>query len=144
MREPKKSILVLCTGNSARSQMAEGLLTHICGPAFDVYSAGTQPASVRPEAIKVLADIGLDISNNRSKSVDEFAEREIDYVLTVCDNAKENCPYFPARTRLVHHAFDDPAGVTGDEATRFDAFRRVRDEIDAYLRGDFAKNVLGL
>lgn len=144
MVEPKKSILVLCTGNSARSQMAEGLLKHICGLAFDVYSAGTQPSNVRPEAIKVLAEIGIDISNNRSKSVDEFADREIDYVLTVCDNAKENCPFFPARTRRVHRAFHDPAETIGDEPARLEAFRRVRDEIDAYLRGDFAKNVLGL
>lgn len=140
--EPQK-ILILCTGNSARSQMAEGLLQHICGDAYVVHSAGTHPSSVRPEAIKALDEIGIDISQNRSKSVDEFAGQEIDYVLTVCDNAKENCPYFPARTRLVHHAFDDPAVVEGDEETRLAAFRRVRDEISDYLRSEYSQ-IIGL
>lgn len=113
--------------------MAEGLLTHICKGEYEVYSAGTEPSIVRPEAIEALAEIGIDISGNRSKSVDEFAGEEIDYVLTVCDNAKENCPYFPARTRLVHRAFPDPAGVEGDEETRLAVFRRVRDQIREYL-----------
>ena len=128
----KRSILVLCTGNSARSQMAEGLLQHICGDAYDVYSAGTLPSMVRPEAIKVLSEIGIDISGNRSKSVEEFDGTPIDFVLTVCDNARENCPYFPAGTRLDHHAFFDPAAVTGSEEQRVDAFRKVRDEIRAF------------
>jgi arsenate reductase len=132
MSKPK--VIILCTGNSARSQMAEGLLKHICQNKYDVYSAGTHPSIVRPEAIKALAEIGIDISGNRSKSVDEFAGFEIDYVLTVCDNAKENCPYFPAKTKLVHHSFDDPAAVEGDEETRVAAFRKVRDEIMEYLR----------
>ena len=123
--------------------MAEGMLQHICGHAYNVGSAGTHPSSVRTEAIKVLGEIGIDISQNRSKSVDEFAGQEVDYVLTVCDNAKENCPYFPAKTRLVHHAFDDPAAVEGDEETRLAAFRRVRDEIRDYLRTEFAE-ILGL
>lgn len=129
----KKSILVLCTGNSARSQMAEGLLQYICNGAYDVFSAGTEPSIVRPEAIKALAELDIDISGNRSKSVDEFADRPIDFVLTVCDNAKENCPFFPAKTRLVHHAFPDPAGVEGSEDMRLAAFREVRDEIREYL-----------
>ncbi|NNE98587.1 MAG: arsenate reductase ArsC [Pyrinomonadaceae bacterium] len=129
----KKSILVLCTGNSARSQMAEGLLKHICQDRYDVYSAGTKPSIVRPEAIEALGELALDISGNRSKSVDEFADKEIDYVLTVCDNAKENCPYFPAKTKLVHHTFEDPADIEGDEETRLAAFRKVRDEINSYL-----------
>lgn len=140
----KESVLILCTGNSARSQMAEGLLTYIYNNEYDVYSAGTMPSSVRPEAIKVMSEKGIDISEYRSKSVDIFANKHIGYVLTVCDNAKENCPYFPAAKKLIHHAFDDPAAVEGDEETRLAAFRRVRDEIDAYLREDFAKNVLGL
>jgi arsenate reductase (thioredoxin) len=101
-------------------------------------SAGTHPSTVRQEAIKVLDEIGIDISGNRSKSVNEFAGEKIDYVLTVCDNAKENCPYFPATTKLVHHAFDDPADVEGDEETRLDTFRHVRDQIDAYIKTDFA------
>ncbi|CAN5224930.1 arsenate reductase ArsC [soil metagenome] len=138
MSEAKK-ILILCTGNSARSQMAEGLLKHITQGEYEVFSAGTKPSIVRPEAIKVLQEIGIDISNNRSKSVDEFAELEIDYVLTVCDNAKENCPYFPAKTELIHHSFNDPAEIEGDEETRLAAFRQVRDEIKNYLKNNFVK-----
>ncbi len=113
--------------------MAEGLLKHICQDIYDVHSAGTQPSIVRPEAIEALAELDIDISANRSKSVDEFEGVEIDFVLTVCDNAKENCPYFPASARLIHHAFEDPAGVEGDEETRVAAFRRVRDQIREYL-----------
>lgn len=135
----KRRILILCTGNSARSQMAEGLLKHICSNAFEIYSAGTKPSIVRPEAIKVLEEIGIDISNNRSKSVDEFTDKKIDYVLTVCDNAKENCPYFPAKTKIIHHSFDDPAAASGNEASRLKAFRRVRNRIEKYLENDFVK-----
>jgi arsenate reductase len=137
----KKSVLILCTGNSARSQMAEGLLKHITKGEYEVYSAGTHPSIVRPEAIKVLAEIGIDISGNRSKSIEEFSGQDIDYVLTVCDNAKENCPYFPAKTKLIHHAFNDPAEVEGDENERLNAFRRVRDEIAIFLES-FVKNEL--
>lgn len=133
----RKSVLIVCTGNAARSQMAEGLLKELSGGRFDVYSAGTHPWSVRPEAIAVLAEIGIDISGSRSKSVDEFSGRDIDYVLTVCDNARENCPYFPARTKLVHQAFQDPVMIQGDEATRLDAYRRVRDQIRKYLESEF-------
>ena len=138
----KKSVLILCTGNSARSQMAEGLLKHITNGEYEVYSAGTKPSIVRPEAIKALAEIGIDISANRSKSVDEFAEKEIDYVLTVCDNAKENCPYFPAGTKLIHHSFSDPAEVQGDEENRLSAFRKTRDEIRNYLSEIIEKRLL--
>ena len=134
-----KKILILCTGNSARSQMAEGLLKYICQNKYEVFSAGTKPSIVRPEAIKVLREIGIDITNNRSKSVDEFVNQEIDYVFTVCDNAKENCPYFPAKTKLIHHSFVDPAEIEGDEGTRLAAFRQVRDEIKKYLENDFVK-----
>lgn len=134
-----KKILILCTGNSARSQMAEGLLAHICQNKYEIFSAGTKPSIVRPEAIKVLREIGIDISNNRSKSVDEFVDKKMDYVLTVCNNAKEICPYFPAKTKLIHHSFADPAEIEGDEITRLSAFRRVRDEIKKYLETDFVK-----
>jgi len=134
-----EKILILCTGNSARSQMAEGLLKYICQNEYEIFSAGTKPSIVRSEAIKVLQEIGIDISNNWSKSVDEFTDKEIDYVLTVCDNAQENCPYFPAKTKLIHHSFADPAEVEGDEATRLAVFRRVRDEIKKYLETDFVK-----
>ncbi len=144
MTEERKSVLILCTGNSARSQMAEGLLKHICGDRFEIHSAGTRPVGVNPAAIAALSEFGIDIRDNRSKSVNEFSNVPIDYVLTVCDNAKGDCPYFPARTRLVHHAFDDPASIAGDDETQLEGFRRVRDEIDTYLREDFAKNILGL
>ena len=133
----KKNILILCTGNSARSQMAEGLLKHITQNKYEISSAGTKPSIVRPEAIKALAEIGIDISNNRSKSVDEFTDQEIDFVLTVCDNANENCPYFPAKTKLIHHSFKDPAEIEGDEETRLNAFRKIRDEIKSYFENDF-------
>jgi arsenate reductase len=119
--------------------MAEGLLKHICSDEYEIHSAGTKPSIVRPEAIKVLAEMGIDISSNRSKCVDEYADREIEYVLTVCDNAQENCPYFPARTRLIHRSFRDPAEIVGDEETRMAAFRSVRDEIREYLESDFVK-----
>ena len=134
-----KKILILCTGNSARSQMAEGLLKHITQSRYEIYSAGTKPSIVRPEAIKVLAEIGIDISENRSKSVEEFVDKEIDHVLTVCDNAKENCPYFPAKTNVIHHSFEDPAEVQGDEEARLNAFRKIRDEIGEYFENDFVK-----
>ena len=140
----KPGILILCTGNSARSQMAEGLLKQICGDRFDVNSAGTRPIGVSPEAVEVLSEVGIDISKNESKSDDSFAEREFEYVLTVCDNARENCPYFPAKTKMVHHGFEDPWFAEGGHDERLAAFRRVRDQIDAYLRDDFVKNVLGL
>ena len=134
-----KKILILCTGNSARSQMAEGLLKHITQNKYEIYSAGTKPSIVRPEAIKALAEIGIDISENRSKSVEEFVDKEIDYVLTVCDNAKENCPYFPAKTKVIHHSFEDPAEAQGDEETRLTAFRKIRAEIGEYFENDFVK-----
>lgn len=115
--------------------MAEGLLRNQYGDRFDVYSAGTKPGTVREEAIEALGEIGIDISSHRSKHVEEFTEEEIDFVLTVCGNAKEDCPYFPARTRIVHHAFDDPATITGDYGKRIEAFRKVRDEIREFLPG---------
>jgi arsenate reductase (thioredoxin) len=136
-----KKVLILCTGNSARSQMAEGLLKHITQSKYEINSAGTKPSIVRPEAIKALAEIGIDISNNRSKSVNEFINDEIDFVLTVCDNAKESCPYFPAKTKLTHHSFEDPAEAQGDEETRLNAFRKIRDEIKVYFENDFVKTL---
>jgi arsenate reductase (thioredoxin) len=125
----KTSVLILCTGNSARSQMAEGLWRHEGGDRCEVFSAGTRPSQVRPEAIAVLAEIGIDISGQRSKSVDEFIGQPLDLVITVCDNAKEACPVFPGRTRRLHWPFEDPAGTQGSEDERKAAFRRVRDQI---------------
>lgn len=136
-----EKILILCTGNSARSQMAEGLLKHICQNEYDVFSAGTKPSTVRPEAIRVLAEIGIDISGNCSKSTDEFTNAKIDYVLTVCDNARENCPYFPAKTKLINQSFEDPAAVEGDEEIRLEAFRSIRDKIKNYLEEIFVPMV---
>lgn len=119
--------------------MAEGLLRHDAGDRFDVESAGTRATHVRPEAIAVMKEIGIDISSHRSKTVDEFADQSFDYVLTVCDNAKESCPIFPGHGNRLHHSFDDPAAVNGSEQDRLAAFRRVRDKIREYLR-DFSTN----
>jgi len=127
-------VLILCTGNSARSQMAEGLLRHDGGAAFEVASAGTKPSHVRPEAIAAMHEIGIDISGHRSKSVDEFAGQGFDYVITVCDNAKENCPIFPSATKRIHWSLDDPAAVQGSEEQRLAEFRRVRDQLRSLLR----------
>ena len=129
----RKRVLILCTGNSARSQMAEGLLRHRAADRFEVASAGVAPGHVRPEAIEVMSELGIDISRHRSKSVDEFLGQEFDYVITVCDNANEQCPVFPGQTKRIHWSFEDPAAAQGDEATRLRVFRRVRDEISERL-----------
>ena len=129
----KKRVLILCTGNSARSQMAEGLLRDLAGDRFEVFSAGTKPGSVRPEAIAAMRELGIDISGHRSKSVDEFAQQPIDYVITVCDNARESCPVYPASVQRIHWGFEDPAAVTGSEEERMQAFREIRDQIRARL-----------
>ena len=131
----REQVLILCTGNSARSQMAEGLLRHDAGDRFAVESAGTKPGQVRPEAIAVMKELGIDISGHRSKSVEEFAGRKFDYVLTVCDNAKESCPVFPGHANRLHRNFEDPAAAQGSETERLAVFRRVRDEIREYLNG---------
>lgn len=125
----KKRVLILCTGNSARSQMAEGLLRHDGGERFEVESAGVVSSFVRPQAIAAMKEIGIDITGHRSKSVDEFAGHEFEYVITVCDNAKENCPVFPSKTRRIHWSFDDPAEAVGSDEEKLSVFRRVRDEI---------------
>ena len=138
----KKRILILCTGNSARSQMAEGLLRHDAGDRFDVESAGITPRIVRPEAIAVMKELGVDISGQRSKHLDEFAGRQFDYVITVCDNARESCPVFFGAAMRLHHNFDDPAALNGPEEARMALFRRVRDELRVYLR-DFARSEAG-
>ncbi|HEX7174156.1 MAG TPA: arsenate reductase ArsC [Pyrinomonadaceae bacterium] len=134
MMSERGRVLILCTGNSARSQMAEGLLRREAGARFEVLSAGTRPAGVRPEAVEAMREVGVDISSHRSKSVDEFAGQAFDYVITVCDNARDNCPVFPGATERIHWGFDDPAAVEGDEEARLAAFRRVRDEIATRLR----------
>ena len=126
--------MILCTGNSARSQMAEGLLRHDGGAFFEVESAGTKPSFVRTEAIAAMREIGIDISGHRSKSAGEFAGQAFDFVITVCDNARESCPFFPANTLRIHWSLDDPAAVQGSEEERLAAFRRVRDELRQHLQ----------
>ncbi len=136
----KKRVLILCTGNSARSQMAEGILRHDGGDEFEVESAGVKPGSVRPEAIQVMRELGIDISDHRSKSVDEFVGQEFDYVITVCDNANESCPVFPGKTRRIHQSFEDPPPPdVGSDEERMAIFRRVRNEIREWMRGFIAE-----
>ncbi|MEJ5368331.1 MAG: arsenate reductase ArsC [Bryobacteraceae bacterium] len=127
-------ILVLCTGNSARSQMAEGLLRHALGDRFEIHSAGSRPSRVRPEAVAVMKELGIDISGHRSKHLDVFLGTEFRYVITVCDNAAESCPVFPGIAERIHWSFEDPAAVEGDEETRLAAFRRIRDQIAERVR----------
>ncbi|MFB3915366.1 MAG: arsenate reductase ArsC [Terriglobales bacterium] len=133
----KQRILVLCTGNSARSQMAEGLLRHMAGQRFEVFSAGTHPVGLNPNAVNVMSELGIDISAHRSKSVDEFSGQPFDYVLTVCDSAKESCPIFPGGGARLHHDFQDPAAAPADQ--QLGMFRRVRDEIREWLT-EFVRN----
>ena len=131
----KKRVLILCTGNSARSQMAEGLLRHDAGDRFEVFSAGVDPAArVRPEAVEVMQELGIDISQHRAKHVDQFAGQPFDYVLTVCDHAHETCPVFPVSNRMMHYSFVDPAKWDGSVEERIKLFRKVRDQIRRYLK----------
>jgi arsenate reductase len=134
----KRRVLILCTGNSARSQMAEGLLRHDAGDRFDVESAGTNPSAVRPEAIAAMREVGIDISGHRSKSVEEFAGQSFYAVITVCDSARESCPVFFGLAKRLHRSFEDPAALDGSAEERLTAFRRVRDQLRAYL-GEFAQ-----
>ncbi len=128
-----QKVLFVCTGNSARSQMAEGLLRHLAGSHFTVFSAGTRPTHVRPEAVAVMKEIGIDISQHRSKSIDEFTGHQFDYVITVCDNANETCPVFSGKAERLHWSFEDPAIAAGTDDERKAVFRRVRDEIRARI-----------
>ena len=136
----KKRVLILCTGNSARSQMAEGLLRHLAGDKFEVESAGTIATYVRPHGIAAMAEIGIDITDQRSKSQDEFLDMPFDYVITVCDNAAQNCPVFPGKAERIHWPIDDPAFVGNTYEERLAAFRRARDEIRQRLAEFAAQN----
>ena len=136
----KKRVLILCTGNSARSQMAEGLLRQDAGERFEVESAGTKASFVRPEASAAMRELGIDISGHRSKNVDEFEGQQFDYVITVCDNARETCPVFFGKAQKLHRDFEDPAAFSGSEEERLAVFRRVRDQLRTYLR-DFSNGV---
>ncbi len=134
-------VLFLCTRNSCRSQMAEGWARHLKAGQIEAYSAGTAPTGVHPRAVRVMAEAGVDISGQRAKSVTEFAGREFDAAVTLCDDAREGCPFFPAK-KLVHRTFEDPAAATGSEEEVLAAFRRVRDEIRAFVQG-MPDNLLG-
>jgi arsenate reductase len=126
----KPSVLILCTGNSCRSHLAEGILRHVAGDLFDVYSAGSKPAGyVHPKAIAVMKEIGVDISGHTSKHMNEFLQRKIDTVITVCGNADQACPMFPGQVNRYHWGFDDPAHATGTEEEILTVFRQVRDQI---------------
>ena len=134
MSDPPFRILVICTGNRARSQMAHGWLQHLGGDRVEVGSAGTVPKGVHPVAIKVMAEVGIDISGHTSDHVDEYVDDDFDLVVTVCDQAKEACPVFPGAKRTLHRAFEDPDYPWMDDEEFADVFRRIRDEIEAFSR----------
>lgn len=135
MSETKEKIkvLFLCTGNACRSQMAEGWARHLKSDVIEAYSAGVWPAGVSSRAIQVMAEAGVDISSQTSDHVDDFKTIDFDYVITLCDNAREQCPVFPGNARMIHRAFDDPTFVMGSEEVITAAFRRTRDEIRAFV-----------
>ncbi|MFZ6008702.1 MAG: arsenate reductase ArsC [Bacteroidota bacterium] len=139
----KKKVLVLCTGNSCRSQMAHGYLQHFGGPDLEVYSAGIETHGVNPRAIAVMKEDGIDISQHTSNNVNEYAGEEFDFVITVCDNAKENCPYFPSKVKTFHYNFPDPAKAKGTGQEIMNAFRDVRDMIKKYS-SDFIRDYINI
>jgi arsenate reductase len=130
----KQQVLILCTGNSARSQMAEGLLRSLAGDRFEVFSAGSKPSAVNPLAIAAMDERALDIRSHRSKHLNEYLAQPFDYVITVCDNAVETCPLFPGPARRIHWSFPDPAAVQGSEAERLASFRQVRNAIESQFK----------
>lgn len=133
----KLKILFLCTGNSCRSQMAEAWTNKLKGAQFEAYSAGVEPKQIDPRAIEAMAEAGIDISAQKSKDIDSLRDMEFDYVVTLCDNARESCPYFPAKTKLVHQGFNDPpklAEDANDEEEAMGHYRRVRDEIKVFVK----------
>jgi len=130
----KPRVIFICTHNSARSQMAEGLLRHLAGDRYEVFSAGTVATKVNPLAIKAMAEKGIDISHHTSDHIDNYMGMEFDYVITVCDNANESCPYFPTNKTKWHWSFEDPAAASGREAERLAKFREIRDQIEKRLQ----------
>jgi len=133
-----KKILILCTGNSCRSQMAHGLLEVLSNNCL-VFSAGTKPEPVNKYAVRVMSEIGIDISNNASNHIDEYLNHNIDLVVTVCDNAKDICPIFPKQTKFVHHSFNDPASAKGKDEEVLKIYREVRDQLEDYIKSDILK-----
>lgn len=136
----KRRVLFLCTGNSCRSQMAEGFLRYIAGAKFEIVSAGLEPSTVNPRAIQVMNEVGIDISQHTSKDVNQFIGQQFNYIITVCDNAKERCPYFPAKAKRIHWSFEDPAKATGTEEEILAVFRKVRDQIKDKIN-EFLKQI---
>ncbi len=137
----KKKILVLCTGNSCRSQIAEAYLRHFAGDSAEVYSAGVETHGVNPRAIETMKEGGIDISGHTSNNIDEYRGIHFDFVITVCDNAKEHCPYFPTTAKKFHQNFPDPAKATGTEEEIKEQFRQVREQIKNYCRQFAAGNL---
>ena len=135
----KSKVLFLCTGNSARSQMAEGCLRSVAGERFDVMSAGIEPKGLNPLAVAAMREIGIDISGQRSKDVRELPGVSVQYVVTVCSNAREKCPVFPATVKFMHWDLDDPAAVQGTEEQRLAAFRQARNKIAAHIKKEFGE-----
>ena len=136
-----KKILVLCTGNSCRSQVAEGYLKYFAKEKATVYSAGVETHGVNPRAIETMAEDGIDISNHTSNNIEEYKGIDFDFVITVCDNAKERCPYFPSRAKKFHHNFPDPAKARGTEAEIREAFRSVREQVKEYCKNFVQENL---
>jgi len=139
----RRRVLFLCTHNSARSQMAEGLLRHLAGDRFEVASAGTEATSVRPEAIEAMAELGVDISGQSSKTLERYLEEPFDQVVTVCDDANEACPVFPGAKSRLHWSFRDPSRAEGSEEERLEVFRKVRDEIQGRIREELIEGSRG-
>lgn len=136
-----KKILVLCTGNSCRSQLAEGYLRHFAGDKAEVFSAGVETHGVNPRAIATMQEDGIDISSHTSNNMDEYRDIDFDYVITVCDNAKERCPFFPSKAQKFHYNFPDPAKATGSEEQIIEQFRAVREQIKSYSRDFVQQNI---
>lgn len=138
-----KKILVLCTGNSCRSQIAEGYLRHFANGNAEVYSAGVETHGVNPKAIAIMQEDGIDISNHTSNNIDEYFDIDFDFVITVCDNAKERCPFFPTKAKKFHHNFSDPAKAKGTDEEINEQFREVRQQIKEYCERFVAENLKG-
>jgi arsenate reductase len=137
-----KRILVLCTGNSCRSQIAEGYLRHFASNKAEVYSAGIETHGVNPKAIAIMEEDGIDISKHTSNNIDEYLHIRFDFVITVCDNAKENCPFFPTTAKRTHQNFTDPSKTTGTEEEINKQFRQVREEIKTFANNFVTENIL--
>jgi arsenate reductase len=138
---PREKVLFICTHNSARSQMAEGIFRYFYGEKYEVYSAGSEPQGIHPLSVKVMHEIGIDISNHESKGLNEFKELKIDYVVTVCQKASKSCPFFPGASKYFNPYFEDPCGFQGKEEEQMEYFRIIRDEIKNWIEKSFINNI---